>query len=390
MKLIVVHISGLATPPREELDGRSLLEAAQTDALDDLARRGVGGTVRLLPEGVIGGPGAELLGLLDYLGDDVQPPSLGVLEALGAGVPLHRRDVAFRINLSSLDGSGVLTDTAGAGINAEQALSLMAEVDDRLSRRWLSFYPGRHFAHVMVWTDGPTELRCTPGPAAEGRPLEGVLPEGEGDGPLRQLIWDSVELLDRHRINHERREEGLPPVNVVWPWAPGLQPDLRHFALRTGLRGLVIAHRLQVLGAARACGLNTATAARTTEGMQRALLSAAQQNGLSYLHLDLRELLEHPDDPETHVEAVRTLDTELIGPTLNQVRTSAEAVRLLVLGTWPVEAWEERAPALWAGLPALKGREGGVDLFAETALAEEGLDVPEPGQLLREALAPAS
>jgi 2,3-bisphosphoglycerate-independent phosphoglycerate mutase len=71
MKLIVVHISGLATPPREELDGRSLLEAAQTDALDDLARRGAGGTVRLLPEGVIGGPGAELLGFLDYLGDGV-------------------------------------------------------------------------------------------------------------------------------------------------------------------------------------------------------------------------------------------------------------------------------------------------------------------------------
>ena len=386
MKLIVVHISGLDAPPREELDARTLLEASQIENLDEMARRGACGTARLLPEGTIAGPGAELLGLLGHLEDDTEPPALGLLEALAIGAPLYPRDVALRVNLSSLDDGGVLIDTTGAGMPDRDALALMAEVDDRLSRRWLSFYPGRRFAHVMVWTDGPAGVRCTPAPVACGQPMEDVLPEGEGDGPLRQLIWDSVDVLNGHRINHERREEGQPPVNVLWPWAPDRLREFRHFGLKTGVRALVVAERLEVLGAARACGIPARRPAPGLTQAARELVAAAQENGLAYHHLDLRDLFEHPDEAEAHVQAVHRLDTELVGPVLNQVRSSAEATRLLVLGTCMDDRWEERPPALWAAFPPLKGRGSGVDAFTEAALEEEGSRLSDTGQLFRESL----
>ncbi len=386
MKLIVVHVTGLAGVGREELDDRTLLEASHTDSLDELARRGSCGTARLLPEGVIAGAGAELLGFLGYLADGAEPPSLGALEALGIGAPMYPRDVAFRVNLSSCDDSGILADTTGAGLPEEQALSLMAEIDERLSTRELSFYPGRDFAHVMVWTDGSTEVRCAPAPAAEGQAIEEVMPEGEGEALLQQLIWDSADILERHRINHERREEGLPPVNVLWPWAPGRPPDLRHFALRTGLRALVIAGRLEVIGAASAAGVPTQRAPRTPALACEALVSAGQGHDLSYLHMDLQDRFERPEDPETWVEAVGELDTEVVGGTLNQVRSAAEAMRLLVVGTWSEAGWEERPEALWAALPALKGRRSSADLFSEVVVGEEGLVLAEVGELFREAL----
>jgi 2,3-bisphosphoglycerate-independent phosphoglycerate mutase len=386
MKLIVVHVTGLAGTAREELDGRTLLEASHTDSLDGLARRGSCGTARPLPEGAIAGAGAELLGLLGYLADGAEPPPLGALEALAVGAPLYPRDVAFRVNLSSCDDSGVLADTTGAGLPEEHALSLMAEIDERLSTRALRFYPGRDFAHVMVCTDGPSEVRCMPAPAAQGQPIEEVMPEGEGDGPLQQLIWDSLDILEGHRINHERREEGLPPVNVLWPWAPGRPPELRHFALRTGLRALAIADRLEVIGAATAAGVPTRRAPRAPALRVEALVSAAQGHDLSYLHVDLRDWFERPEEPETWVEAARQFDTEVVGRTLNQVRSAAEAMRLLVVGTWPEARWEERPEALWAAFPALKGHQSSADLFSEAAVGEEGLVLAEVGELLRKGL----
>lgn len=386
MKLIVIHATGLLTEPQEALQGRALLEAARTDALDELARYGSCGTVTLLPEGMVGGAGAEALAVLGALDEGPDMPSLGVLEALGVDVPLYARDVAFRVNLASVDEDGVITDTSGAGIPEADALSLMREVDERLSTRWRKFYPGRYFAHLMVWTDGPIDTACVPAPLACGNPVAEALPVGDGDGPLCQFIWDTLELLNDHRINHVRREEGLPPVNCVWPWAPGRLPDYRDFALRTGLRAKFLASRLEVLGAAKALGIRAGAPGAAPSAMAAAVVSSAAEASLSYLHADLRELFEHPTEAEAHVDAVERLDTDLIAPVLSEVRAAAEATRLVVLATGPEGRWVERPPALWGALPPLVGREASTDVFTEDALRVEGLPVPEPSQLLRETL----
>ncbi len=384
MKLLLVHITGLANDPLEELDGRTLLDASSTPGLDEIARRGSCGTVRLFAEGVVAGAGAELLALLGYLEDEAPPPSLGALEAVGIGAPLGVRDVAFRVNLGSVGEDGVIGDTTGGGAPLEDTLALMSQVDERLSTRRLRFYPGRRFAHVMVWTDGPTGVRCTPAPTARGQRLEAVLPEGDGDGPLRQLIWDSVDLLDRHRINHRRREEGLPPVNLLWPWAPGRAPDLEHYVVRGREQAVVLASRLEVLGAARAAGIEAREAPGALSACRAAFLDAGASASLAWLHVDLPGHFEHPTDPEAHLRSFAAVDTELIAPVLGEVRTSAEAVRLILLGTWRESGWEARPPALWGVWPPLRG-ERGLDVFTEAALGEAGGEVGEPERLLEEA-----
>ncbi|MBM3500720.1 MAG: hypothetical protein FJX74_18840 [Armatimonadetes bacterium] len=383
MRLLLLHITGLAGEPLEELDGRTLLEASATPALDEIARRGSCGTVHLLPEGLTAGAGPELLALLGYLEDGASPPSLGALEAVAVGAPLGARDAAFRANLGSVGEDGLIADTGGGGAPEEDLLSLMSQVDEKLSTRRLRFYPGRAFAHVMVWTDGPTELQCTPAPLARGRPLESALPVGDGDGPLRQLIWDSIELLDRHRINHRRREEGLPPVNLLWPWAPGRVPDLEHHLVRAREQAAVLASRLEVLGAARAAGIVAHGAPRALAAGRAAFLATAAGHALTCLHLDLPEHFEHPTDPEAHQRAFEALDLEVVAPVLSEMRTSAESVRLILVGTWPETTWAPRPPALWGGWPPLRASDG-IDAFSEAAARELGEAVAEPERLLRE------
>ncbi len=385
MKALVIHITGLATAGHPELGGRTLLQCATAKALDEMARYGTCGTVALLSEGVIGGAGWELLTLLGYAEGGGELPSLGALEATGIEAPMYARDVAFRINLSSLGETGLIADTAGESIAAEDALELMAVVDEKLSTHRLRFYPGRHTTHVLLWTDGPHGLECTPAPLAEGKRLEDVLPRGEGDGALRQLIWDSAELLNAHRINHRRVEDGLPPVNLVWPWAPGPVPNLRHFAVRTGLRAFALASRLEVRGAARAAGLRVRAPGATLGEMQGALVAAGVENAVAHLHHDLKALFEHPTDPEAHLQAVTRLDTELIAPVLAEVRKSAEASRLVVLATWPETGWEVRPAAMWAAFPGLRGRAAAAEEFSEPAAGEAR--AVEASELFREALA---
>jgi 2,3-bisphosphoglycerate-independent phosphoglycerate mutase len=384
MKLLVLHITGLAGDPLEELDGRTLLDAAATPALDEIARRGSCGTIRLLPEPTVAGAGAELLSLLGYLESEAAIPSLGPLEAVAVGAPVGPRDVAFRVNLGSMAEDGVIRDTLGGGASAEEALVLMERIDAKLSNRRLRFYPGRHFAHVMVWTDGPTEVRCTPAPLACGRALVEALPEGDGDGALRQLIWDSIDLLSGHRLNHRRREEGLPPVDLLWPWAPGRRPELEHYVVRAREQALVLAGRLEVQGAAKAGGIPTREPPWEFGQARAALIEAAAANGLTWLHVDLPERFEHPTDPEAHLRAFAALDAELIAPVFTEARTSAEAVRLILVGTWPEAQWTPRPPALWGVWPALRN-EGGLDVFTEAALREEGARVDETERLLQEA-----
>jgi len=389
MKLLLVHMTGLATPGFEELGGRSLLQAAKVEALDEMARRGSSGTVRLLPEGVIGGAGWELLSLLGYAEEASALPSLGALEATAIGAPLHARDVAFRANLSSVEESGVIADTSGKGVSTADALALMGTVDEKLSTRWLRFYPGRDMAHVIVWTDGPAGAHCVPAPLANGQALGDVLPRGDGEAPLRQLIWDSVDLLSRHRVNHRRVEEGLLPVNLVWPWAPGLPPNLRHYAMRTGLRPAALASRLEVIGAARAAGIRVHPSGDGLREARAALEAASDESALAYLHLDAKTFSEHPTEPEAHAQAITRLDTELVGPVLKEVRKSAQAARLLVVGTWPEDGWQARPPALWAALPAVHGRPVTADEFSEAALGD-ARELGEANELLREGLAAVS
>lgn len=385
MKTIVLHITGLAGDPHESLDGRTLLEASKSEALDEIARHGSAGRVRLLGDEVIAGAGAELLALLGYLEPDAEPPSLGILEAVGAQVPLYSRDVALRVNLSSLDDDGVIVDTSGGGAPLEELLTLMELVDEKLSTRRIRFYPGRLFAHIMVWTDGPSDLFCTPAPLARGKPLEEVLPRGTGDAVLRQLIWDSVELLDKHRINYRRRDEGLPPVNLIWPWAPGRAREFRHFALKVGITATVMTSRLEVMGAARAVGIPVLQNPAALDACRTAASEAAKCTTLTYLHVDLPEHFEHPEDPEAHVQTFEALDTGLVGRLLEEVRTGAEAARMVIVGTWREDKWSPRPYALWGTWPGIYSG-AKADCFTEAALGEQGALIAEPNRLLTEAL----
>ena len=102
MKFVVVVGHGMADEPMADLSGKTPLEVARTPHLDHLAARGILGLTRTIPRGLA--PASEV-GTLAVLGYDpaAHPVRGSSLEAVSLGAELGADDVAFRLNLVTLE-----------------------------------------------------------------------------------------------------------------------------------------------------------------------------------------------------------------------------------------------------------------------------------------------
>ncbi len=121
-------LDGLGDRPHPDTGGRSPVEAAATPHLDGLARVGALGEVVVVGDGVAPESDAGVFALLGY--DPVHDsPGRGVLEALGAEVPLGPDDIALRMNFATVDGDGTVLDSrVGRSLTTSEARQLAGRV----------------------------------------------------------------------------------------------------------------------------------------------------------------------------------------------------------------------------------------------------------------------
>lgn len=179
---------------------------------------------------------------------DLAPGPIAVA-ALGVDPP--ERSVHFHLSLLSLDASGALAlpKSAPPGDAAQ-----LLEAARRLDTERLKIVPGIGLDHGLVWEDGSIDLGCTTPVDGQGRPLEQVLPEGDGERMLRRFIFDSVEVLSACEANRRREDEGLAPLNLLWPWGPGFRNRTPNLALRRGEPALLVSGSFRMAGLARLFG----------------------------------------------------------------------------------------------------------------------------------------
>ena len=92
MKYVILHADGMAANPRQELGGRTPLQAASTPHLDRLAQDGELGLLAAAPENVRQGSGLMGTTILGYDPKKYyQGP--GPLEAASLGVAVGEHDV---------------------------------------------------------------------------------------------------------------------------------------------------------------------------------------------------------------------------------------------------------------------------------------------------------
>ena len=101
MKYIVILGDGMADYPQQSLGGKTPLELADKPCMDSLAKQGVVGLCKTVPDGMK--PGSDVANL-SVLGYDVKECYTGrsPLEAASIGITLKDTDVTARANLVTL------------------------------------------------------------------------------------------------------------------------------------------------------------------------------------------------------------------------------------------------------------------------------------------------
>ena len=196
-KIIILIGDGMADYPIESLGNKTPLEAAHTPNMDHLARTGILGMIKTVPDGM--SPGSDIANL-SILGYDPLRYLTGraVYEAASAGVKLSSRDVAFRCNMVTLgqrDNVTVMEDYSAGHISTDEAQRIIGDLDRRLGNDRIHFYPGVSYRHLMVWTEGIDTVETTPPHDISGKDIASYLPSGKGSDMLNRIMQEARTIL---------------------------------------------------------------------------------------------------------------------------------------------------------------------------------------------------
>jgi len=335
MKYIMLVPDGMADLPLGELDGQTPMQAARTPNFDALAEKSLVGGVLTVPPGMY--PGSDVANM-ELLGYDPRKyyTGRGPIEAVAMGVPLEPRDAAYRCSLVASDGTTML-DYSSGHITTEESRPLIELIGKKLGGRGLTFYPGVGYRHILAWQGGPIEVKTTPPHDIQGQPLAPYWPEGDSAERLQQMMYDSLEILDGHPVNHARREEGKAPGNMIWLWGQGYAPNIPNFLQTYGKRGAVITAVDVVRGLGRATGMRIidvpgATGYIDTDYGAKAqyALTALDAHDFVYVHVESPDESGHEGNIEHKLRSIEDIDKKLLGP-LRDGMTKRDEYRLLIV-----------------------------------------------------------
>ena len=345
MKYIVVLGDGMADRPIDALGGKTPLAAAETPAMDSLARKSEIGMVKTVPEGMSPGSDTANLSVLGY-DPKVYYSGRSPLEALNIGVRMEQGDIAIRANLVTLSEEEEtyeekhILDHSADEISTEEAEVLLQAVKKELENGMFQFYTGTSYRHCLIWKKGMV-VPLTPPHDIRGKKIGEYLTD---EALLLAMQKKSYEILKNHPVNLDRKKKGLNPANSLWFWGAGTKPALSSFEEKFHkkgvmisavdlLKGIPVGTEMGIIAEAGANGgLHT-----NYEGKAAAAVSALLKDGydFAYIHVEAPDEMGHQGSLEKKLQAIEYLDTRVIQRVKDSMEESGEAYRMLILPDHP-------------------------------------------------------
>ena len=357
MKHIIILGDGMADWKVPELGDRTLLQAAHTPYMDELARLGRNGRLITVAPGFH--PGSEVANM-SVLGYDLPKvyEGRGPLEAASIGIELQPGDMAMRCNIICIEGDHIKNHSAGH-ITTAEADELVRYLDEQLGNDHIHFYTGVQYRHLLVIKGGNKQIDCTPPhdvPLKPFRPLlvkpltdetglyDGRMTPQQTADLINDLILRSQELLRNHPVNLRRMAEGKDPANSIWPWSPGYRPQMKPFSDRFPQveRGAVISAVDLINGIGYYAGLRRIAVEGATglydtnyENKVAAALDALRTDDFVYLHVEASDEAGHEGNIDLKIRTIENLDHRTVGPIYEAVKQWKEPVAIAVLPDHP-------------------------------------------------------
>lgn len=343
-KVVIFLGDGMADEPVSELNGKTPIEAAETQGMDLIAKNGRSGTLLTLPNGF---PTSSDVANMSVLGGNLatELSGRGPLEAASQGIILGENDVAFRMNLVTINDDGTLKDFSGGHVGKseqEEAIALLnKEIADKfsgdegesirfyagVSYRNLLILRGKRFSGKAVAYDKPDDN--TGNKVADHLP-RAKSPEGEYTAKvLCDVIAKAQEVL---------KGRG---ANGVWPWSGGKASGVHSISELYGIKGAIIAAVDVINGLGKVMGLDVIKVPGATgyidtnyRGKADATIDALK-NGYDfvYVHVEAIDEVSHAQDLKLKLQAIEDFDKKLIMPV---IEGAPEGTAFVVLPDHPV------------------------------------------------------
>ena len=345
MKYVVVLGDGMADEPIEALSGKTPLEYANTPMMDELSKKSEVGMVHTIPDGM--NPGSDTANL-SVLGYDPKKYYSGrsPLEALSIGIPMKDTDIALRCNIVTISEEDVpfeektIIDHSSSEISTEDCAVLLEAVRKELETEIYKFYVGTSYRHCLIWDKGEV-VELTPPHDVLGQVIGKNLPS---DKALYEMMKKSYDILVNHPLNIERKKQGLNPANCCWFWGAGTKPMLSSFEEKTGKKGMMISAVDLLKGIAVGAGMGVVEVEGANgglhtnyEGKTQAAVKALTEEGydFAYIHVEAPDEMGHQGSVEKKVQAIEYLDSRVIAPLVESLKSKNIDFRLLVLPDHP-------------------------------------------------------
>lgn len=345
MKYIVVLGDGMADRPIDALGGKTPLAAAETPAMDSLARKSEIGMVKTVPEGMSPGSDTANLSVLGY-DPKVYYSGRSPLEALNIGVRMEQGDIAIRANLVTLSEEEEtyeekhILDHSADEISTEEAEVLLQAVKKELENGMFQFYTGTSYRHCLIWKKGMV-VPLTPPHDIRGKKIGEYLTD---EALLLAMQKKSYEILKNHPVNLERKKKGLNPANSLWFWGAGTKPALSSFEEKFHKKGVMISAVDLLKGIAVGTEMGNIAVEGANGGLHTnyggkaaAAVSALLKDGydFAYIHVEAPDEMGHQGSLEKKLQAIEYLDTRVIQRVKDSMEESGEAYRMLILPDHP-------------------------------------------------------
>ena len=340
MKYLILVGDGMGDYPIAELDGKTVLEVANTPAMDELCRKGEFFLNHTVPDGFPPGSDVANMSLMGY------DPALyytgrAPLEAVSMGINLAPDEIAFRCNLVTLDkndnGGITMRDFSAGHISSEESHQIIDTLETECSTEQFHFKPGISYRHLMIFKGTHPGITTVPPHDYIEKDVTLhyqnylALPEWQ------HLLERSESILARHPVNLQRIQEGKNPATHFWLWGEGKMvnaPTLMERFQISGsmisavdlLKGLGAVGDLSVINVAGATGdINT-----NYEGKAQAAMDALVDQDFVFVHLEAPDEAGHQGSLPDKIQAIEDFDARIVHPIVQYLRGQQEDFRLVV------------------------------------------------------------
>jgi 2,3-bisphosphoglycerate-independent phosphoglycerate mutase len=332
MKFAVVLFDGMSDYPVPMFDGKTPMMLANKPNLDKMARYGVAGLVKTVPDGFKPGSDVANLGVLGY---DVRTCYTGrsPLEAASIGIDLKDTDVTLRCNLVTLSEEAeysekTMIDYSAGDISSAEAAEIIKTVQEHFGNDIFTFYAGVSYRHCLVWNNGTIELgNMTPPHDIANRVIGEYLSTADMATELIRMMRESYELLKDHPVNVKRISEGKRPANSIWLWGEGTKPRLELFKDLYALDGSIISAVDLLRGIGKCAGMSAPEVEGATGYLdtnftgkyQAAVDELKSGKDFVYIHVEAPDECGHRNEPENKVRAIELIDELILGPLIAEL-----------------------------------------------------------------------